>query len=584
MSLHSLLAKYWGLVRSLSKKIILNSGYNFILGCVGYFFSQCFLVLAFFLPLKVLILVSGNGIPHYLIGVVNENNKNDFIIGLAIGAIVCYLLYLICDYTVTLLANISSEKVQAKAQRLSQIANTEEFSKDIIARIMRSWATYFMVLGGFLLGLLIEWRIFSALIFVLGIEYLFTSNKWRKYTLPNNINLREKFLRNRNTYFTVISSVNFFIGFCLLFLFFYNGLIDSLLVGIFLILLIRQISQRLQVLVNDGIFLYGKEEKILSIFYVNSSFTQTVSHQEKSFIEIISPENRKSLIDSIGVGGVENFKWEDLTQPNVALFSFKQSKSQDRCYWVKLYSFGRKSDYAKELEAYKSLCNDINMPFYECTGHIDNVFYILLSTPLLETFEQKKFKKIKHLLFKQLWMYTPSGKFTNKLQRSITSLNTRFTLEKVKLLRLAINDESQRKSLEIFEEKFETVKVLIDSIPMCVVNGDLSMFNTRVCSDLNPILINWNKIAIEPICSHMPSKILDQFGDLGQLIEELKLSRDDCDFLTDTHLRFIGLIGELDRCIKKRHFNLGLKLIIQINEILQDLEKTPDVSKEFAAG
>ncbi len=576
-----LLREFNRLSVSFTRKVKANAAFPYRLAILLFLASQLLQVLAFFLPLKVLILIGSEGVPSYLHSYVTNETKSQFIVALAIGALICYLLYALCDYAVILLGKQISEKIRTKAQKISLIANLESLANDLIIRLIKSGSTYFMVFAGFVLGFLIEWRLFALLVIVLITEYWILSLKWQKYSMPEHSALKERFLRNRNTIFTIVSSINFFIGFCGLFFLVYQEEISNLIIAILLILLIRQISQRILLAVNDGIFLFTNKENVMAIFYSQGIIENKIGHHQKSFEYLISQTNiKRTFNDQLQYMEIDlseaSLEWVDITQPQVALFKMgAKSLKNNTQLWLKTYGGNKKSDFEKEQEFLSSVLNSgVKQASVLLSGETHGLFYILFETPLLNEIPEKEFKHCKEPLFLNLWKLKPTASFNSRICRSIPSLCERLTSKKLESLTVAVGNAFENETLEKTIKQFEDILYHLKQVPKSLVNKDLSLLNARRTPEGNIILLNWHKVTLEPICSSIVIKQLERFVDYHKLVQFLKSVRDDCDNLTLIHLRLSGLLGELDRCIQKRHFKQGLSCLEPILDCLDELNST----------
>lgn len=79
--------------------------------------SNISLVLAFFLPLKTLILVGSESTPSYMVGLIEGFEKDDYIIGLSTCAIIFYALYYICTHLSTKFINQGAQSLVKKQKK-----------------------------------------------------------------------------------------------------------------------------------------------------------------------------------------------------------------------------------------------------------------------------------------------------------------------------------------------------------------------------------------------------------------------------------------------------------------------------------
>src|SRR5690554_2655790 len=114
MTLSSVATEYFNWFRSLTRKVRANAFLQLFFGAFVFLFSLLCLVLAFFLPLKVIIMVGTEGIPKYLRLFVDESNKNDFITLFAILAVCFYILFLLSEALLGKLGKSAAQRILAR--------------------------------------------------------------------------------------------------------------------------------------------------------------------------------------------------------------------------------------------------------------------------------------------------------------------------------------------------------------------------------------------------------------------------------------------------------------------------------------
>lgn len=574
-----MLNDYNQLVASLIRKVKLNARLSYTLAFLMFLTGQLFHVLAFFLPLKVLILLGSEGVPSYLQDFVAQEEKNAFIVFLASGALASYLAYVMLDYGVSSLVSNISNKMAAKAQKLTIYSNQEVLAKDLVLRLIRSRATYFMIICGFVLGMLIEWRLFFPLIIMLYAEYYLFSVKWKKYSQPAFLADRQRFISNRSLIFTIVSSINFFVGFCALFYLVYKGYISNLLLAVFLILLIRQIFQRLLVAVQDGITLYTNKEKIVAIFYARKSVPKESKKLHDKIESFISHPSIKSyFISQYDLD--DSFEWTDINQPQAALLKVNSLQKSNKQLWLKLFMQNRSTEFEQEADFICNIpCEGLKSSKLISKGKVRGLLYLLYDTPALHELEEKELKKHRGQLLFDMLKLVPESKFSSRVSRTFPPLTERLTKAKLEEIHVALKGAPDSIQLEKVLETYEKLSEYLNDIPLSIMNKELGSHNVRITELGSPTLVNWHKVTLEPLCSGIPWKQIKHYVDFEDLIVFLNNCRDDCNHLTANHLRLSALLGELERNIQKRHFKHCIQILSPILDCLNELDKSIPLRK-----
>ena len=78
-------------------------------------------LLAFFLPLKVILLAGSDGVPRYFRFFIDASDKGDWIIWLSVAAVVSYLLTLVLDAASNRLSEVGSSDILERANELALV-------------------------------------------------------------------------------------------------------------------------------------------------------------------------------------------------------------------------------------------------------------------------------------------------------------------------------------------------------------------------------------------------------------------------------------------------------------------------------
>src|SRR6056297_589432 len=152
--------------------------------------SQVSFVLALMLPLKVIIMLGTDGVPRYFRFFMTEETRTDWMIGFAFGALVFFCLSVVSDFFIGRLARGGGEQLLLQSQKSGLFDNQERFANDVFRRVVGSWGTLAMVVGGMALGLLLEWRIVVLLAAVIFLEFVVFVVYWSRFREPERASER----------------------------------------------------------------------------------------------------------------------------------------------------------------------------------------------------------------------------------------------------------------------------------------------------------------------------------------------------------------------------------------------------------
>src|SRR5690554_3150594 len=544
MTLTLLALNYLNWLISLTRKVKANAFLQLLSGVLVFLFSQLCTVLAFFLPLKVIIMVGTEGIPRYLRFFVDEGNKNDFITLFAVLAVVFYIASLLCDALLGKLGRSAAQRILARSNKIALFEQQAEFANDVFIRVVRTWSTAFMVVAGFAVGFWLEWRIFTALSLVIAVEFFLLSLIWAYCQKPEHAKSRAHFVKNQSNIFKALSAINFFVGFAVLFYLFISGAVANFIIGILMILLIRQVLQRMIVAINDAMFLTQQRPKITGIFYTHAHFEQSKHHVAITFEERLKPESRADLLTSLMAGNNSlsalEWGWFDSSEKGTAVYTATDA-TKNQQFWLKLYPANKESAFEQSKAIYQALQGEQveHAPKLLGQGFKAGVYYVLLSTPPAQKINARSRKKALNTWLIKTWKQPPPTAIANILERSLPPLSKRLNRDKLSMLMLATRSEQEQGTVAELLELEDKIVNFVNQAPKFLRNKDLSEDNTIYLGSDNFMLLHWQRVSVEPICSDIRLKQLGKAFKPKGIAEQLRAERADCADLTASDVKKI---------------------------------------------
>lgn len=575
MTLSSLGVEYLNWFRSLTRKVRDNAFVQLLFGTLVFLFSQLCLVLAFFLPLKVIIMVGTEGIPRYLRLIVDESNKNDYITLFAVLAVCFYILFLLSEVLLGKLGKSAARKILARSKKITLFEQQSDFARDVFLRVVRTWATVFMVVAGFILGFVLEWRIFAVLSIVVILEFFLLSRIWLFCQMPENANTRAQFVNNRAGMLNALSAVNFFVGFAVLFYLFITKAVVNFIIGILLILLLRQIFQRMAVAINDAVFLTQQRAKITGLFYTHSHFEQGKHHVTVTFEERLKPESRSDWLKSFTAGNEDltalEWVWFDSSEKGTALFT-AMDEGQGRQYWLKLYPANKEGAFEQSKTIYQALQSPQveHAPVLMAEGFQTGMYYVLLATQPEVNISARSRKKVLNEWMIETWKTPPPAAIANMLERSLPPLGKRLNYSNLSLLMIATCNRQEQKLVAELSELADRLAQFVNCAPKFLRNTDLSEMNTLYQGNGKFALLHWHKVGIDPVCSNIQlTKLGDTFKP-KEIAEQLRIARTDCVELTTDDIKKIVHLSSMDRFLSQGHYRAAFELVAPILRLFND--------------
>lgn len=220
--------------------------------------SQVFQIVAFLLPLKVMILLGSPSVPAYFPRFLAGIERERLVLLLAAMAVMLYLLHLLMDFVGASLARVGSERLILQPQEGEGLARQQKIALSLYRGVITVASGSVFALG--VLGFLGVFNV-QLLAVVLGyFMMVFLTGALVLRYLPA---LLDRVVTEFRRVIDVLSACGFLLVFGFLVVGFLYGDARGLLLGILTLLLCRQMFSRLVMALKSVERLYGHRERAL---------------------------------------------------------------------------------------------------------------------------------------------------------------------------------------------------------------------------------------------------------------------------------------------------------------------------------
>lgn len=141
---------FLGWLVSVYRKILRTAPLEILAVVVLTIVSQVSRLAAFFLPLKIVILIGSSGIPRYFPGSLQALERESLVAFLGLATVAAYLLHLLCERLVTRYVERSADKLIARGNKLVLVANQNDVGRLAYRRLAEMLAA--LVFAGLATG------------------------------------------------------------------------------------------------------------------------------------------------------------------------------------------------------------------------------------------------------------------------------------------------------------------------------------------------------------------------------------------------------------------------------------------------
>jgi hypothetical protein len=222
--------------------------------------SQIFQIVAFLLPLKVMILLGSHGVPGYFPRFLAGVERERLILLLSVTAVLLYVMHLLMDFIGAAFARIGSDRLIVQRQEGEALAKQQKIALSCYRGVIT-------IAGGsvFALGVLIflGWSNGQLLVVVLG--YFATCALLAALVFAWMPALLDRAIAQFPRLIDVLSACGFLLVFGFLVMGFLYGEAKGLLMGILILLLCRQMFSRLAMALKNIARLYSQRDRVLLV-------------------------------------------------------------------------------------------------------------------------------------------------------------------------------------------------------------------------------------------------------------------------------------------------------------------------------
>lgn len=533
--------------------------------------AQIFLLLTFFLPLKVLILLGSDAIPHYYPYYLRSIKKTHLIAGLSILTLICYLIYVLSEYTISHFSKSAAAELLKRSSKLNLFNNQKSFSSQTLKKFNRGLAAGIFSLVALMVLLYIYPQLFLA-----TLAYLTTALLLTIYLFNKSERIRNILTNNIAAVLNTFSSVGFLVAFFFTvanFLYFEPPKIFAALISL---LLMRQALSRLSLALQDIVALRLQHRQINALFFYGQRLLVDTSSTTDKIKNLLETPFRNTWILSITKQFHPEYQnlisstWHQLGHPEIYAFDVElstNSTAKNKRFLLKL--FGENLSYSAEQEKTLISANPCIPSLIFCGS-------TKLKSLNCHVFELEDFNKVpRHkaqisalAINKMLLSIQPCESLALKYSRSHTSLEGRLSGEIINQLSL-VATQHQAVALSIFSEKLSSIIKILSRVPKQIICLDLSP-ETLHTSNFGEIRSShWANWKIEPIGSNWP---ITHQAELLNAIEDARSNRNDLASIPSAAVSMCSLIYTLEKLCAHSNFMDAINLLPEILEQLEIAE------------
>lgn len=532
--------------------------------------SQVAVLLAYFLPLKVVVLLGSSNMPRYFPSAWQSVDRDTLILLLSGAAALLYLGHLLCEKLISTVTSYGATQLLLRSQKLVLFENQEEIAG-------KAYLRYTSVLSSAMFGclaVLVLYILYPAMALVApGVLLFFFCVAWG---ICVAIDRAGDFLgENLISFASLYSGLGFFIGFAYLvadFIFFDPpGLISAVIA----LLLLRQFFRRTSSVLIDISGLFKQRHKLDALFFHGRVFVpQEKLDKQKEVWQLLDPRERSDWVLNTaaalrekGAGFAASGDWLDTGVTDVFALQY------DGAYIFKLFdkkrtnraqheAFLLESSVAIDLPALKLVVNTV------VEGHPCHVFE---TASKLHKLTGRYSRNALCAFWSRLVSVVPPATVASRYRRSHLSIWQRFNAEHLLRLSWTVSDISHREKIFQLAEELPSIKRRLMGMPVVFVNPDAGMClyssaTSGKTDEMNAVCMYWGRWGVEPLGAYLPV-LLRERAKLRETLQSVSKIREDFIGVSPEDVLLVAYFFELEMLIEKQRWREAVDTVFAVIDV-----------------
>lgn len=536
--------------------------------------SHIFNLLAFLMPLKVLMLAATPGVPGKLSFLVQPEHKMFWIYVLTAASIGSYFAMLIMDSLTNRLSLAGSAHLLNETEAIPLFENQNTLAQNYYSSFSQLCADFIFVGMAYAAGFFIYWQFFGFLAALIVFFFLLSSVFIRspEKSLPGTFShyIRE----NYNSYLSVLSSILFLAAFIFLLVPFllYEG--TSIILAIVAFIIVRRTLGTVRSSVKDAVRLSSQKHRINALVFPNVQLYEKQKPEELAFFEFFNKQARqkhaKDALEQVMPLEAEiDVSWEDSGIAGVNTFAIAAADtSAGKTRYFRQHVFPQKQ--TRKLDNEEFLFTHIPRHHINAPAMITLYFVGQFQCQVLDygtgkTPENDQWPELEDSLIEHVWSYTPPHDLVRTCCASAPMLHDRLNHETLSALEIAADTHQEAQSLQTFMSWLPEVKSRLKDLPMHIYNPDLKKINISLDENQDPCIMFWGNWSLEPIGAGLPPRLKN--NGLAEILEKVCKKRKDIPAgYCENDVFLAADCWDLENFIKKKKYKSALALISQMIE------------------
>lgn len=460
--------------------------------------SQIFGMVAFLLPIKIVMLLGSSRIPRIFPEVFLQFERNELVLMLCGIALACFVVNVFVSKAIVIVSDKGAKKLQAKAEKVALFKNQTEIALKSYSHYVEALASLaFTSLAVALLAYLYS----DAAYFLSGYILLcLVSVIVGVYLFPSSF---EEVRSDSSSLISNLNNVGFFAVFVYVVIDFLYMSPPAFFVAMFSMIMTRRLQGLLGKFISRLISLSKNKQKVDALFFHNKVYIQSTNNKKKDFWGVMVPEVREKWLKELFLD-LENsldemeVLWLKLRKNGVIGLKVTFGLSGNS-YLVKLFdtpaTYLAKHEKSILTEFSSQIATPEPIKFTSISGYKCNLFNITN----LHSIEKSQFSAVKQKLFIKQLEFKPPRELVQRYKRSKLMLWKRIT-DEMFARSILIADKEQLSQIKQVKNALPEILERISRLPLVLMTELGRDAHKLTYYDKKGALIaSWGAWFIEPV-------------------------------------------------------------------------------------
>ncbi|MBK1735061.1 hypothetical protein CKO15_07130 [Halorhodospira abdelmalekii] len=534
-------------------------------------------LLAFFLPLKVLILAGADHVPHYM-PFISPDDQLHWITAFAAAAVAAYLLTLALGRWTQQLAERGSRAVLDRAIQLSVIGSQDTRAQRYYSEIGETAASLLFALLALLALLLLSEPLFLTLFALLYLQYwlttwLLSGDEYSEAAGDRWGRLQRQILDDPKGLLQFYFAVNYFAGFLVLLAVFLWGGAAHFFAILLSFLLLRQLLRALSSGIRNATRLARGRGAIDPLVFPEKQRTRRESSYVRALRQLFAKPQRQQrservLQQALSTTAAFEVTWED--PPYAGRFQGliarprDSSQQQGRCYQQQIYTHRLVQLLDDEALLYQHVGRERLRGTAEIARFTEGPFLCRICEygngrpPSVA-----EWQRWEPVLLRERMAIAPPPALLRAYRGAHRLLYERLTPERLAVLQVAVDTPVEQQTLERLMAALPVLTGRLRRLPLYLyppgMNRELAVMDAS--GELQ--VVSWGRWRLEPLGGTLTDRHLE--GHVRALLPELPRWRDDVEQppLADD-VRLARWCRALEEMLEARAYKRALRIATRI--------------------